>query len=530
MPVAQLRRSSRMGSWATADSDDPRVLHCVFIALLLVELGVRASSGSSPSGAATGVALAAAVALTTVVLIPWARLGASSRTALLAVTAVVDIALIGASSATTRESLAVVLVGMPALWLGRAGRRGVVACAAASLTFLSAPALATYGPTPAAIVGGALPSLLAALVAASKLTALRSAQYERIVVDALLSNTEAGVQLVDGSGRTLRVAGRVPDVTTRAAAGTSPHAAHARSVIARAEAGERMVDELVRWGDEAAPSAYLLSSCPVHAPGMSGATVLTWSDVTKLSAAIDAQSDVVAKVTHDVRSPLATIIGYLDLLSEADLEEGQQEMVASMRRSSDRALRLVRDLLTSTQAGTHRLAISPAPTDLVEIVTNAVRSASLHAESSGIRTTCSMPDSLVVPVDPVRMGQVIENLLSNAIKYSGRGGSIHVGLDEQPTSVHLTVSDTGRGIAETDISRLFDPYFRAEQVVDSGIPGTGLGLSIVEDIVEAHGGSLRVESVLGEGSSFTVDLPRALAPTDAPVTGRAGDASSSTTP
>ena len=116
-------------------------------------------------------------------------------------------------------------------------------------------------------------------------------------------------------------------------------------------------------------------------------------------------------------------------------------------------------------------------------------------------------DPLVATVDGPRLRQVIDNLLGNAVKYTEPGGSVSVRLRQRGAVVVIAVSDTGIGVAPEEVGRLFRRFFRGAQATRRQIPGVGLGLSIVRAIVEAHGGLVTVDSTLGEGSTFRVELP-----------------------
>jgi signal transduction histidine kinase len=146
-----------------------------------------------------------------------------------------------------------------------------------------------------------------------------------------------------------------------------------------------------------------------------------------------------------------------------------------------------------------------------EIVSAAVDSSRPMAEAAGVQlATEGVPNSLTIVGDKGRLGQAIDNLVSNAIKFTPRGGSVHVGLagPDPDGQVEITVRDTGLGIPAAELAQLFTRFFRATTATANAVPGVGLGLVITKSIVQAHGGELDVASVEGEGTVFTLRLPR----------------------
>ena len=165
-------------------------------------------------------------------------------------------------------------------------------------------------------------------------------------------------------------------------------------------------------------------------------------------------------------------------------------------------------LLTLSGVESGKMVLRRELTDLRGVVERCVRDQLQVAEASDLRLSLVLPaDPVEAQVDADRIGQVLTNLLANAIKFTGAGGRVGVALGRARNGVALSVSDTGIGIAEDDQTRLFERFFRARNAADNSIPGTGLGLAISKGIVDAHGGTLTVESALDEGTAITVLLP-----------------------
>jgi PAS domain S-box-containing protein len=224
------------------------------------------------------------------------------------------------------------------------------------------------------------------------------------------------------------------------------------------------------------------------------------------------KSDFVSSVSHELRTPLASILGYLEILVAEEiggLTELQREFLGIVDTNANRLLSLIEDLLTLAGLENGKLALHLAPVDLAEAVHSGVQALRPEFEERGHEVIVDVPASPIIEVsaDMHRCAQVIGNLLANALKFTPEGGRIHVHMTEAGGMAELTIEDSGIGISREDIGNLFERFFRARSATEQAIPGTGLGLAISKGIVEAHGGTLTVESELGRGSAFTVRLP-----------------------
>ncbi len=244
---------------------------------------------------------------------------------------------------------------------------------------------------------------------------------------------------------------------------------------------------------------------------MEGLNRMLRVQVEALRVSDQMKTDFVSSVSHELRTPLASIIGYLDVLMDGELGEiggEQREFMGIINENARRLLVLINDLLTLSGLESGRMVLRVEPVDMRDLVEQRVRDQVHLAETSDVQLSLGLPSEAVEgQVDTDRFGQVITNLLANAIKFTPAGGRVSVALGRSRGGVALSVSDTGIGIADDDQSRLFERFFRARNAADHSIPGTGLGLAICKGIVDAHGGSLAVESVLDEGTTVTVLLP-----------------------
>jgi signal transduction histidine kinase len=203
-------------------------------------------------------------------------------------------------------------------------------------------------------------------------------------------------------------------------------------------------------------------------------------------------------------------MGFLDLVLDEDdtVSDEVRQNLDIVKRNSERLLRLVSDLLVTAQAVEGHLTVDVEETDLSGVVGQALDDLAPRAADVGVDLRRRLPSGLVVQGDPIRIRQMVDNLVSNAIKYTPAQGSVTVRLVEEGADLLLQVSDTGIGISPADQSRLFSRFFRARDAEARAIQGIGLGLAITRSIVEAHGGTIRVESQVGAGTTFVVRLPR----------------------
>jgi signal transduction histidine kinase len=220
------------------------------------------------------------------------------------------------------------------------------------------------------------------------------------------------------------------------------------------------------------------------------------------------KDEFVALISHDLRTPLTSIMGYLELtLADGALSDDQRGYLEIVDRNAERLLRLVNDLLFVARLEAGQLELHPSELDLSAIVRQSVLEAEPRAAAKGIALTCSAADLPAVRADKGRIFQLLDNLVSNAIKFTPEGGDVEVSVARVNGAVKLEVADTGIGIDAKEQLQLFERFFRASTASQRQIPGTGLGLYIARAIVEAHGGSISVDTEPGRGTTFLIDLP-----------------------
>jgi PAS domain S-box-containing protein len=252
------------------------------------------------------------------------------------------------------------------------------------------------------------------------------------------------------------------------------------------------------------------------------------TDMTEARATERMKDQFVSLISHELRTPLSSILGYLELVLDDEnqpLTDEQRKYLGTVERNAHRLQRLVGDLLFTAQVEAGRFTLQPEDVDLAAVVRAAEETARVAAAAADVSVQIDVPaDGLVVSGDPVRLGQACDNLVSNAVKFTLAGGRVTVALRSGwrtadgvvvPTPcpgaepvAQLAVSDTGVGIPAGEQGKLFTRFFRASTAQRNAVPGVGLGLTITKAITTAHGGTLELASTEGEGTTFTLTLPR----------------------
>jgi signal transduction histidine kinase/ActR/RegA family two-component response regulator len=233
----------------------------------------------------------------------------------------------------------------------------------------------------------------------------------------------------------------------------------------------------------------------------------------ELARAVRAKDEFLAAMSHDLRSPLNSI-----LLSASALEEGvygavtapQLASIHGVTEGGQHLLALINDILDVARIGAGKVELAPAPLAVAEACQGAVRLVQESAQRKGLSVHVELdPQVTTLVADERRFKQILVNLLTNAVKFTPAGGHVGLTVQGEPEAerVRLTVWDTGVGIALADLEKLFRPFVQLPNPLSGDHTGTGLGLSLVRGMVELHGGSVAVESVVQQGSRFIVSLP-----------------------
>jgi signal transduction histidine kinase len=231
-----------------------------------------------------------------------------------------------------------------------------------------------------------------------------------------------------------------------------------------------------------------------------------------LEVADRAKSDFVQMVTHELRSPLSAVQSMLRILEQGyvgPITSKQQDLIQRSQRRISFLLALVNDLLELAAGKVEQLRGEKKEVVLNETITKVTELMQVSAEEKGLEFKVEIAEEPLVLVGiEDGLERVFMNLVSNAVKYTPAGGSVTVRAWGENAQIKVEVSDTGIGIPEEALPRIFNEFYRAKNAKAMEMEGTGLGLAIAKDVVEQHGGQISVESAIGEGSTFYVTLPK----------------------
>ena len=263
----------------------------------------------------------------------------------------------------------------------------------------------------------------------------------------------------------------------------------------------------------------VLAATAAEMPGAEGSTpsvVWTVRDVSERARLEALKTEFVATASHELRSPLTSIKGFVELLERgSELGDREREFVQIIRVSTDRLVELVDDLLDLARIEAGQVEISPRPIDFAEVVEETVRLMGPRLREKRQHLSVDAPPDLPpVLADPVRLREIATNLLTNAHTYTPEGGHVSVRVGTDGGLLALQIADDGPGIDPLEVDRVFDRFYRGAGQTRGG--GTGLGLSIVKSLVDAHGGTIEVHSAPGRGTTFIVRLPSATVVGDDP--------------
>src|SRR6267378_4282347 len=224
------------------------------------------------------------------------------------------------------------------------------------------------------------------------------------------------------------------------------------------------------------------------------------------------RAEFVGVASHELKTPINVIIGYLELLQEGiygELTPKQKEVLQTITKQANTLTRLVKRLLDISRFEASGGKVDVREVDLQRFLPTLERSFSVLANQRDIAFTVDHGKDLPHNVywDEDRINEVLGNLLSNAFKFTQRGGKVALDVGAQENRVTISVADTGAGISAEQLPHIFDKFFQADNQAQAATKGTGLGLAIAKEIVEAHGGQITVESRVGEGTTFVVTLP-----------------------
>jgi two-component system, OmpR family, phosphate regulon sensor histidine kinase PhoR len=257
---------------------------------------------------------------------------------------------------------------------------------------------------------------------------------------------------------------------------------------------------------------FQVSSVPLRPPTQEGIAgiLLVFHDVTQIRSLEGVRKDFVANVSHELRTPLSIITGYLETLLEGPADRATtKKFLGTMHKHAQRLNLLVEDLLELSRLESRRLPLKFQPVQLRTCVAKALERSDSLINTVGATVAINIPEETpLIEADSVKLEQAIFNLLDNALKYGGKPDlKVCVSVKRSGSDLAIEVRDNGPGIPLTDQPHIFERFYRVHKDRSRDAGGTGLGLSIVKHTVQAHGGTVSLESAPGSGATFTIRLP-----------------------
>lgn len=237
--------------------------------------------------------------------------------------------------------------------------------------------------------------------------------------------------------------------------------------------------------------------------------VVVFHDITAMRRLEQLRKDFVANVSHELKTPITSIRGFSETLLDGALkdEETCRDFLNIIYQESLRLERLIGELLDLSRIESKQFLLRVERTSISSLIDSVIKTILDQAKQKQLSLVVEIPDNFEVEVDPDRMRQILLNLLTNAITNTPKGGEISVKAIKENIQWSLSVSDTGIGIPENDLPRIFERFYRVDKARSRDSGGTGLGLAIVKHLVEAHHGKIQVKSHVGKGTTFTLTFP-----------------------
>jgi two-component system, OmpR family, phosphate regulon sensor histidine kinase PhoR len=255
---------------------------------------------------------------------------------------------------------------------------------------------------------------------------------------------------------------------------------------------------------------FQVNASPILKDNEASGCLIVVHDITEIRRLEQVRSDFVANVSHELKTPLTSIKGFVETLLEGALEdeENSRHFLEIIQEHVNRLDSLINDLLSLSHLESRGIALKKKETDLKALADKVLSGFKSQLKKKHIDARNNMLSDSLIQVDVDKIEQVFTNLIDNAIKFNKENGWINIDIQDERQAIKITVEDSGIGIPERDIPRIFERFYRVDKARSRELGGTGLGLSIVKHIVELHGGTVGVESTEGLGSKFWFILPK----------------------
>lgn len=358
---------------------------------------------------------------------------------------------------------------------------------------------------------------------------MRQIRQNETQLESVLENMINGIVMIDRSGKVVLMNQRAEEVLGISAkdfVGSHYNEAKQQYELARMiqeglELRQHLKEELTFYF----PIERLLELhlVPVfHAGGEFGGALLVVQDVSAIRRLERMRSEFVANVSHELKTPIAAVKGFAETLlgGAVDDPEISRSFLQIIFDESERLNRLIGDILELSKVESRRIPLQFSPIEMSSFVAKAVEVISAEAAKKRIVLEMKVEEGIYVEADEDRLLQILMNLLSNGINYTPEGGKVSVAVEpmykkqagrktgeQDYDHIRIRITDTGIGIPKKDLPRIFERFYRVDKARSRSSGGTGLGLSIVKHLVELHKGSITVDSVVGVGSTFSIELP-----------------------
>ena len=233
-------------------------------------------------------------------------------------------------------------------------------------------------------------------------------------------------------------------------------------------------------------------------------------DVTQLERLERVRQEFLSNVSHELRTPLTSILAFVETLEDGAIkdEENNQRFLGVIRKNAERMRHLIDDILELSFIESGKIEIRTGKISLASLVRDVFTNLSSKARTRKIKLVNAVSEDVFVVADTVRLEQMLTNLIDNAVKFNSEKGSVTVGFEVKDGRNIISISDTGEGISAEHLQRIFERFYRTDRARSRDIGGTGLGLAIVKHLARLHGGEVSVQSVLGKGWTFSIELPQ----------------------
>lgn len=348
--------------------------------------------------------------------------------------------------------------------------------------------------------------------------ALSSIEEEKDKLASILSNMSDGVIATDESGRTIVINRRAHDMLQ-----LKEDEGRDRSIGELLDLTEQEVKRYTQEKEQTAMVAlerpereddlYMrVTFTPIYRRdrGISG-MIIVLRDVTEQEKLEQNRKEFVANVSHELRTPLTSINSYLEALDDGAVDEPElaKQFLKVTRNETERMIRLVSDLLQLSRLDSKQSMVRKRSVEAGQMIEDVADRFSLQLQRKKVTMTLQVEKNAhTVFVDTDQIDQVLDNVVSNAVKYTSTGGSIMIAAKRVDVHwIEIVVQDTGSGIPQADIERIFERFYRVDKGRSRSMGGTGLGLSIAREIIKAHGGDITLESEVGRGTKVSITLP-----------------------